>query len=553
MKDFKKDFLLYWRLMSFARPYWRAMVAAVISVLVAAAMEPLMPALMKPLVDESLIAKDSTSLWLVPLGLVLVVLLRGLADYAATYSSAYLSGRTIEDLRGVVFKKELELSLTDHASDSPGRMLTRITYDTEMVADAVSSVWMVVIRDTFVIVGLVAFLFYTAWHLALFVFLTLPVLMLAIRWIGQRLRVSSSRLQIHHGRIASFVQEALLGLREIKLFKAYRQQSFDFGKISYQLRREFLKSSRISALAGPIVATLTAVTVALVIYFASFVTISGGLTPGEFVAFITALAMVFGPIRRLSAVHVTLQRGLASAEAIFALIDRPSEAVEQKSKSSDGCSVRGLIEFQNVCFSYPHQESFALRSANFRVEAGEAIALIGPSGAGKSTVLNLIAGFYKPTGGDIFLDGRSYNDWSVDTIRSQISLVGQNVVLFDGTIFENIQMGSLKAPQERVAWAARQARAMEFIEQLPDGINTPLGSMGGRLSGGQRQRIAIARAFLKNAPILLLDEPTSALDRENEVAVIDAIKTLMRGRTVLWVSHSPERLVGIDRTISIGA
>jgi len=552
MKDFRADLALYWRLMHFAKPYWRAMVAAIISVLVAAAMEPLMPALMKPLVDESLIAKDPTSLWMIPLGLVVVVFLRGLADYAASYSSAYLSGRTIEDLRGVVFKKELELSLTDHAGDTPGRMLTRITYDTEMVADAVSSVWMVVIRDTFVIIGLVIFLFYTAWDLALFVFLTLPVLMLAIRWIGRRLRVSSSRLQVHHGQVASFVQEALLGLREIKLFVAHRQQMFEFGKISYQLRREFLKSSRISSLAGPIVATLTAVTVALVIYFASFVTISGGLTPGEFVAFITALAMVFGPIRRLSSVHVTLQRGLASAEAIFALLDRPSEATDSHLVPQAAVSPRGQIEFRDVSFSYPHQEALALECTSFRVEAGEAVALIGPSGAGKSTVLNLIAGFYKPTEGSIYLDERHYDDWPVGLLRSQISFVGQSVVLFDGTIAENIRMGSPDATRDSVIWAAKQAHALEFIDELPGGLDSPLGSMGGRLSGGQRQRLAIARAFLKNAPILLLDEPTSALDRESEVAVINGIKTLMKGRTVLWVSHSPERLVGIDRVIPIG-
>lgn len=547
----REDWALYYRLLKFAKPYWRAVVAAVGSVMVAAAMEPLMPALMKPLVDESLIAKDPTSLWLIPLGLVIVVFLRGVADYAATYSSAYLSGRTIEDLRAQVFAKEMALSLTEHAKESPGRMLTRITYDTEMVADAISSVWMVLIRDCFVIIGLVGFLFYTAWQLAFLVFLTLPLLIVAIRKIGVRLRASSTRLQGCQGDVSGFIQEALMGLREIKLFLANDRQSGLFSVINRRLRKEYLKSVRISALAGPIVATLTAVTVAVVIYFASFITISGGLTPGEFIAFITALAMVFGPIRRLSAVHVTLQRGLAGAESIFKLLDTAGDEQSAARREWTGPPLSGAIKFKNVSFSYPGQSLSALQDCSFEITAGEAVAMIGPSGAGKSTVLNLIASFYVPTAGSILIDDHDIQNIGLDLLRKHISLVGQSVMLFDASIADNVRMGNPAANRAQIEHAVRKAHAWEFISRLPEGLDTPLGSLGGRLSGGQRQRIAIARAFLKDAPILLLDEPTSALDRESEVAVSKGILSLMVGRTVIWVSHSPERLVGIDRTILI--
>jgi subfamily B ATP-binding cassette protein MsbA len=299
------------------------------------------------------------------------------------------------------------------------------------------------------------------------------------------------------------------------------------------------------------VATLTAVTVAVVIYFASFITISGGLTPGEFVAFITALAMVFGPIRRLSAVHVTLQKGLAGAESIFKLLDTAGEEQTVARREWTGSSLRGAITFKNVFFSYPGQSLAALRDCSFDIAAGEAVAMIGPSGAGKSTVLNLIAGFYSPTVGNIFIDGQDIQSISLDFLRRHISLVGQSVMLFDASIADNVRLGNPAASQIQIEQAVRKAHAWEFVSRLPDGLSTPLGSLGSRLSGGQRPRIAIARAFLKDAPILLLDEPTSALDRESEAAVSEGIRSLMVGRTVIWVSHSPERLVGIDRTILI--
>ena len=551
------DLRLYLRLLSYARPYWRTVVVSVISVVIAAAMEPLMPALMKPLVDESLIAKDPTSLWMVPIFLVLVVVLRGLADYVVTVSSQSLAQRTVEDLRAAVFAKQLDLPMSRHDQEQGGRMLTRITYDTQMVADAVSNAWLVFVRDTLVILGLVGFLFYTAWELALFVFVSLPILTVAIQRIGRRLRRSNTRVQESVGRLSGLIQEALMGLKEIKIFGAQGSQRSRFAGLNLGLRKEQMKVVRTSALAGPLVSLLTALTVAVVIYLASFMTAQGSLTPGEFVAFITALAMVFGPMRRLAQVNAVLQKGLAAADAIFGLLDEPVESRTASPTNLDAQSrarerLVGEVEFRGVSFRYPHQETPALQHLSFHIAPREVIALVGPSGSGKSTVLYLLAGFAQPQAGEILIDGRPISEVDVYRLRQNIALVGQRVMLFDDTIRQNILLGRPEASEEDVIAAARAAHAWPFIEALPQGLDTPLGSLGDRLSGGQRQRIAIARAFLKDAPILLLDEATSALDKESEQAVLQGLNELMAGRTVLMVSHAPERLTGVHRLVSLG-
>jgi subfamily B ATP-binding cassette protein MsbA len=286
-------------------------------------------------------------------------------------------------------------------------------------------------------------------------------------------------------------------------------------------------------------------------------TAQGSLTPGEFVAFITALAMVFGPMRRLAQVNAVLQKGLAAADAIFGLLDEP---VESRSATPSDAEARALqherlvgeVEFRGVSFRYPHQETQALQHLSFHIAPREVIALVGPSGSGKSTVLYLLAGFAQPQAGEILIDGRSMSEIDVYRLRQNIALVGQRVMLFDDTIRQNILLGRPEASEQEVIAAARAAHAWPFIESLPQGLDTPLGSLGDRLSGGQRQRIAIARAFLKDAPILLLDEATSALDKESEQAVLQGLNELMAGRTVLMVSHAPERLTGVHRLVSLG-
>jgi len=564
MLSMRDDVRLYLRLMSFAKPYWPIVVVLVFSIVVGAAMEPLLPALMKPLVDENFVARGGEGLWVVPSLLVLVVFVRGLADYAVTYSGQYLATRTVEDLRQAIFAKGLDLSMEQDSAEEPGRKITRITYDTHMVSEAVSEAWMVLIRDSLVLVGLVGFLFYTSWQLACFVFLSLPILVVAIRRIGIRLRASSTAVQLKVARLTGFIQEVLLGLKEVKIFQASLQQEARFFSLNQSLRKEQMRAVRTSALAGPVVSSLTAVTVALVIYAASAMSAEGMLSPGEFVAFITALAMIFGPIRRLTSVNLVLQRGLAAAESIFGLLDRLGESGEVISptslvhrsglpleKAELNKDIRGQIEFQSVCFRYPGQATEVISDFSFNAGRGDIVAVVGPSGSGKSTLFSLISRFYRPDSGRILLDGIDIQHWGLHDLRSSLALVSQQVVLFDDSIANNIRIGRPQASDAEVIEAARAANVLEFIERMPNGFETEVGLLGDRLSGGQRQRISIARAFLKNAPILLLDEVTSALDKESERAVLSGLERLMKGKTVLLITHAPERLLGITKTIEL--
>ncbi len=564
----RKDFSLYKRLLGYAWPYWPAAAISVLALVISAALEPVLPALMRPLIDQSLIAKDAASLWQVPLLIVVTFLVKGLADYVGNVASQTLAQKTMADLRQVLFGHQLQLPLSVHQAEPGGRMLSRITYDINLVGEAVSTAWLTLIKDTLVLIGLLGFLFYTAWQLTLLILVMAPVLAVVIRATNHRLRRSSSLVQSWVGRLTGLIEEALLGLKDIKIFGAQSRQANDFAALNQSLRREQMRAIRVQALNVPLVQVLAACSVALVIYVASRLNEQNLMTPGEFVAFITAMSMVFEPVRRLTNVNAVLQRGLAAAESVFALLDMPAEKQQpgdQLPKGSNVDRVRGEIVFDRVGYRYQlpsadasnsagddGQRDWAIQDFSLAVGVGEVVALVGPSGSGKSTLLYLLCGFDQPAQGRINIDGQDIAHWPVDRLRSQLAWVSQRVMLFDQTIEDNIRMGNPQASAAQVEQAARAAHAWTFIEQLPLGLKTPLGSLGDRLSGGQRQRIAMARAFLKDAPILLLDEATSALDRESEQAVLQGLADLMKGRTVLLISHAPERLIHVDRTITLG-
>lgn len=545
----KSDLHLYGRLLAYAKPYWKIVVISVFAMICSAALEPVIPGLMEPLINKSLIEKNPTSLWQVPLFIFLAFTLKGLADYASSVASQYVAQRTIADLRQRVFSHQLDLPIEAHQKEDSGRMLTRVTYDTAMVGDAVSSAWLILIRDSLVLIGLIGFLFYTSWQLTLVILGAAPIVALLLRYASKRIRISSEKVQTWTGALSGFVNEALLGLKEVKIFRNQELQEGRFEQTNQSLRREQMRIIRVQSLNVPLVQVLAATTVSLVIFVASKMSARNLLTPGEFVAFITAMSMVFEPIRRLTNVNTVLQKGLAAAQSIFSVLDQQTEAGQSTSLATPLQRARGLIEFKNVSFSYPGQDSPAIANLSFSVSPSESVAVIGQSGSGKSTLLYLLARFAKPQSGQIFLDGRPINEWPLSELRHNISLVGQHVMLFDGSIRENIAMGRPNALEDEIISAAKAANAWEFISQLPERLDTPLGSLGSRLSGGQRQRIAIARAFLKDAPILLLDEATSALDRESESYVMSGLQELMKGRTTLIVSHNPERLLHVDHTI----
>ena len=544
----KGSIQLYRRLLGSLKPYRKVVLLSVLAMVVAASLEPVLPALLKPLVDESLIGKSKTAQWQVPLFLMLAFLGKGIAEYAANVSSQWIANKAITDLRQQVFRHQMHLPMSVHQAESGGRMLSRILYDIPQVGSALSNAWIIVIRDSLVIVGLTGYLVYTAWELTLLIIAIAPLIAWLIRVASRKLRGTNREMQQTTGRLTGAVEESLAGVREIKLFGTHEHEDRRFSSIAERLRKQTMRTVRVSSANAPLVQVLAAAAVSAVIWTASALSAQDKLTPGEFVAFVTAMSMLFEPIRRLTNINAVIQRGLAGAQSIFELLDTPPEP-DTLDEQPDRAPATGALRFDRVCFRYPDQAAWAIEDFSLEISPGETVALVGSSGSGKSTLVNLIARFFEPTQGRILLDGATLCSLPLPWLRGQLAWVGQQVVLFDDSVAANIAYGRADIDEQDIVRAARAAHAWEFIEKLPDGLATRIGQNGSQLSGGQRQRIAIARAFLKNAPILLLDEATSALDNESERAVKDALDELRQNRTVLVIAHRLSTIRDADRIV----
>ena len=548
----KSDMRTYGRLIREALPYWKIAVLAMLSMTATAAMEPLLPALMAPLIDESLIDKDPSSLIQIPLLIVAVFVFKGISEYVASVSSQYVAQRTVADIRSEVFAVQLDLPMVDHDTEEGGRLLSRITYDVTQVGEAVSTAWMIIIKDTLMILGLLGFLIYTSWQMSLALLISAPVVSFVVRKASAKMRRSNQDLQTWTGRLTGLIEESLLAVKDIKIFGGHDNQQAQFDRINKRLRHEQMRVIKIQSLNVPLVQILAAITIGIVILVGTQMSARDLLSPGEFVAYITAMGMIFDPVRRLTGVNATIQRGLAAAESIYEVFDRALD--NQRSQSNTYSALpTATLSIKNVTFTYLGAEDPALNKVSLKVEPGESVALVGPSGSGKSSVIGIIAGFLDPDTGEIKINNESLKQWTLAKRRRQISLVGQQVNLFDTTVAENIRFGWPGATDDEVREAADQANALKFIESLPDGFDTQIGSFGNRISGGQRQRIAIARAFIKDSPILLLDEPTSALDHKSREDVLKGLENLKTNRSTLIISHQPEVLLSIDRTIQLVA
>jgi len=542
----KDSFQLYRRLLGSARPYLKVVVLSILAMIAAASLEPVLPALLKPLVDESLIKKSHTAQWQVPLFLMLAFLAKGVAEYVASVSSQWIANKAITDLRQQVFRHQMHLPIPVHQAETGGRMLSRILYDIPQVGAALSNAWIIVIRDTMVIIGLTGYLIYTAWELTLVILAIAPIVAWLIRVASRKLRGSNREMQDTTGRMTGMVEETLNGVREIKLFGTHDHEDARFASVSEQLRQQTMRTVRVSAINVPLVQVLAAAAVATVIWTAGSLSAQDKLSPGEFVSFVTAMSMLFEPIRRLTNINAVIQRGLAGAQSIFELLDTPPEV---DSASASLPRAKGELRFDDVSFRYPGQAELALQHFSLDVHPGQTVALVGASGSGKSTLINLIARFFEPGAGRILLDGTPLASLPLAHLRAQLGWVGQQVVLFDDSIAANIAYGRPDVSEADIVAAARAAHAMEFIDKLPQGLATRVGANGSQLSGGQRQRIAIARAFLRNAPILLLDEATSALDNESERAVKDALVELRKNRTVIVIAHRLSTIHDADKIV----
>jgi subfamily B ATP-binding cassette protein MsbA len=542
---------LYLRLVSHVRPYWRTFALGVLGIVIVAATEPALPALLKPLLDGVFVEKDEAVIRWTPVFIIGLFVLRGLAEYLAQFALNWVGNRLVMDLRGIMFRKLLTLPARYYDDQASGNLISKLTFDVMQVTTAATSVLTAIFKDSLVIVGLLAWMLWLNWKLTLLALVMTPVIVLVVRVISVRLRNSSRAVQGQMGDMTQVIQETIEGHRVVKLFggQDYEQQRFDAQANS--VRRQLMKQIAASAASVPIVQFIAALALAIIVYLATQQSNADQITVGGFVSFITAMLMLTAPLKRVTSVNEPLQRGLAAAESVFALIDQPGES---GGGSVDPGRVRGDIRFERVCFAYGGDGRAALDGIDLAIAPGETVALVGASGSGKTTLANLLPRFYVPTAGRILLDGRDTAELTLSGLRANIALVSQDVVLFNDTVAANIAYGAMKqASRAEIVAAAEAAHAMEFIAQMPQGLDTMVGENGVKLSGGQRQRLAIARALLKNAPVLILDEATSALDTESERHVQAALEVLMRGRTTLVIAHrlstieKANRIVVLDR------
>ena len=539
--------VIYRRLLQRSLRYWRLMGLAVAAMLVTAATEPAFAWLMKPLLDGSFVDKDPVLIKWVPALILVTFLVRGVSNFSSTYLMAKVARNVVRALRQELFDKLLRLPVSDFDATSSGQLLSKITYNTEQVRAASTQSITILIRDSASVVGLLALMIYHSWQLTIALLLIAPVIGLLVTRVTRRFRRISRRIQGTMGEVTQVVEEMIEGHRVVKIFGGEDYESRQFSNVSQRHMNLQLKMVTTQAANVPIVEFLVALALSAIIYVATLPGVIETITVGTFMSFITALMMMLQPMRRLLMVNAQLQKGIAAGESIFELLDSADEPDTGTRRLE---RAQGRIEYRGVHFSYDASKGEVLKDIDLSIEPGQTVAFVGRSGSGKTTLVNLLPRFYALERGQILLDGVDIREYALRDLRNQIAYVGQHVTLFNDSIASNIAYGRLdEVPMESIVEAARAAHAMEFIERLPEGLETMVGENGVLLSGGQRQRIAIARALLKDAPVLILDEATSALDTEAERHIQSAVDNLRRNRTTLVIAHRLSTVEHADRIV----
>jgi subfamily B ATP-binding cassette protein MsbA len=539
----------YRRLTGYLRPHLKIFMVGVFGMAIFAATDAGWAAFVKFFLDGTFVDRDPRMVWLVPVALVGLFLLRGLGDFLQTYCPGFVGRRIVKTLRGEIFDRYLHLPVSYFDRQASGVLLSRLTYNTEQVATATTDSITVFIRDTLTILALLGYLLYLNPRLTLISLIVGPAIAVLIRRINTLFRRYSKRIQASMGDVTRVAKEAIEAPRVVRVFNAQDYQAGMFEQVIEHNRRSHMKLMMTKGLSNPVVQTLAASGLAVVLYLATVEAIQGQMSVGEFTSFIAALMLITAPLRRLVNVAGPLQQGIAAAQSIFEVLDTPPEPAGGQQVIA---RARGEVEYRDVSFSYPGVTEGVLHGISFGARAGETVAIVGRSGSGKSTIVNLLPRFYDVSGGAVLLDGQDVREYPLGDLRAQMSLVSQDVVLFNDTIRSNIAFG-YPATDGQIEDAARAARVLEFTAQLPEGLDAVVGDRGSLLSGGQRQRIAIARALLRNTPILILDEATSALDTELERQIQEQLEALMQDRTTLVIAHRLSTVEKADRILVMEA
>jgi subfamily B ATP-binding cassette protein MsbA len=540
---------VYRRLLRYAWPHRGMYLLGVLGMLMYSASQGVIIWCVKLFVqgDNALLRQHPEQLlFQLPLAVIGLFVLRGLGDYMANYFPGWVGRQVIRTLRGELFAHYMRLPTAYYDRESSAAMLTRLTYNIELVAQATTNSMTVLIRDSITIVGLVTYIFYLNWQLSAFAMLAAPLIAWLVRSVNQRFRRYSARIQSSVGDVTRVTKEALDGQRVVKVFNAQQHLNASFAEVNEQNRRTNMRLISASASSNPIVQLIASFGLAGVMYIAGRQVLHGGIRIGDVLLFLTPLLLIPDPLKRLLAVAGPLQQGIAAGASVFAELETPAEPA---GGTRPLARARGEVEFRDVSFSYTADKGVVLRDVSFKVAAGSTLAIVGRSGSGKSTLMSLLPRFYDPDAGAVLIDGVDIREYSLHDLRSQMSLVTQDVVLFNDTIANNIRFGAGGVDAAAIETAARAAHVMEFVEDLPQGLDTMVGDRGMLLSGGQRQRIAIARALLRNTPILVLDEATSALDTASERHIQAALEQLVKNRTTFVIAHRLSTIENADRIL----
>ncbi len=507
--------------------------------------------LLQPLMDETLVAKQVESGRWIPVAFMGVFILRGLSGFATEASLGWIGRRVISDLRRQVFNKFLTLPVKFFDAQAAGPLLTKLTYNVEMVAESVTSVVTIAVRDTLTVIAALGVMLYHSPFLTVFVAVLFPVVATLVWLLGIAFRRYSSRIQDSVGEVTQVTDEIIRGNSVVKAFGGFEYERDRLAEVDERNRKQNLKLIRVRSMGVAVTQVVFGIGIALVIYMAGRQSIDGVLSPGQFISFFSAMMLMLQPVRRITNVNATLQRGVAGADSLFSIMD---EKDEEEPGTLEVERVKGNVRFDAIRFSYGDEDTNVIDNVSVSIGAGKTLAIVGHSGSGKSTLVSLLPRFYELDTGDILIDEVSIRDYTLNSLRSNISLVSQDVVLFNDTIRNNLAYGQLKTrTDEELMAAAEAAHVLDFVNELPDGLETTVGDRGVLLSGGQRQRIAIGRALLKNAPVLILDEATSALDTRSERRIQEALNVLMKDRTTLVIAHRLSTVEKADQIIVLDA